>query len=103
MNNVTNPNAYQKLEKEMSGLASLYFKALDLTKEKNSLSHIRLISTIRGAYESLNSEERRVINNEFFYQKYRSWWKDSYTLNYFKKLKKQSMAHFLEVFYDTVI
>ena len=87
----------------MSGLASLYFKALDLTKDKNSQSHIRLISTIRGAYESLNSEERRIINNEFFYQKYKEWWKDSYTLNYYKKLKYRSMSHFLEVFYDSVI
>ncbi len=103
MNNISKQNSFQKLEEEVSGLASLYFKALDLTKEKNSISHIRLISTIRQAYESLNSEERRIINNEFFYQKYHSWWRGSYTLNYYKRLKYKSMTHFLEVFYDTVI
>lgn len=103
MNDLIKSNSFQRLENEITGLASLYFKALDLNRKKTNSNHMRLISTIRQAYESLNSEERRIINNEFFYQKYASWWKDSYTLNYYKKLKLKSMEHFLEVFYETAI
>ena len=104
MNNVTNPNAYQKLEKEMSGLASLYFKALELSKNENGeKKQFHLVNLVRNAYASLNREERTFINNEFFYQKYPYWWKDYYSFSSYRRTKYKSMTHFLEVFYDSAI
>ena len=61
------------------------------------------IETIRKTYQQLSVEERKVIDNEFFFKKYPLWWKSYYSAISYKKLKYKSMAHFLEVFYDTVI
>ena len=97
-------DTFIKLDTEIKGLASLYFKALELSKSKESNSrHLNLVNLVRNAYSNLNQEERKLINNEFFYQKYPNWWKDSYSLYNFRRLKYKSMTHFLEVFYDNAI
>ena len=104
MSGIKKSNQFQKLENEITGLASLYFQALTLVKGNSLLTrHHNLINTIREAYASLSSEERTIINNEFFYQKYPFWWKSTYSSSVFKKLKLKSMSHFLEEFYNEAI
>ena len=103
MSNNLPSNSFQNLENEIVGLASLYFKAVDLNKQKDNQRHLPFIETIRKTYQQLSIEERKVIDNEFFYKKYPLWWKANYSQISYKKLKHKSMAHFLEVFYDTAI
>ena len=97
-------STYEKLNSEIKGLASLYFKALELSKNENGeKKQFHLVNLVRNAYASLNREERTFINNEFFYQKYPYWWKDYYSFSSYRRTKYKSMTHFLEVFYDSAI
>lgn len=57
------------------------------------------LTKVISAFEALNERERKIINNEFFFQGYDGWWKSIYSTSSFYRYKKQAMLRFLEVFY----
>ena len=54
---------------------------------------------VETAFNNLNSEQKRLINNDYFHQAYLYWWTSLYKKNQYLKLKKASLARFLEVFH----
>lgn len=92
------------LDERMIGIANNYFlarrilnTALSLTDENFNIL-CAYINNVKKAFSSLETEEQTFINNEYFYQAAPEWWKKTLTLNAYKKIKKQSICHFLEVF-----
>ena len=57
------------------------------------------LSRVLEAYEVLSEQEQNLINNEFFYQNYRDWWKTIYTHATFYRRKKEAMIKFLGALY----
>lgn len=58
------------------------------------------ISKVQQAYETLDDNEKNLINNEFFYQSYQEWWKPLFSKASFYRYKKLAMEKFLGAFYD---
>lgn len=56
--------------------------------------------TIEQAFYSLSSPLKKIINNEFFYQAYEGWWKEIYSEEQFKKLRKIAISKFMEAYYE---
>lgn len=57
-------------------------------------------NAVELAYASLNSPQKAIINNDFFYQAYPGWWRNIYKKNNYQKLKIEAINRFLEVFYE---
>lgn len=51
---------------------------------------------VMNAMKKLNDEERRMIENEYFFND-RSWWYEYYSRSTYYRLKKQSMIKFLDI------
>ena len=67
--------------------------------DKASPFYIYFIDVER-AFKRLDKEQRKIINNEYFYQEYSYWWKKEYKERTFLKLRKEAVKHFVEVFYE---
>jgi len=57
------------------------------------------LARVMSAYDILSEQEQNLINNEFFYQGYRDWWKTIYTRATFYRYKKEAMQKFLGALY----
>ena len=99
---------YKNMAKDIKTIAKNYFIALKRRKilarqelreclevEDDFERHIR---KVRAAYNQLDALEKTFINNDFFYQNYPEWWKDSFSKTTYYRLRRQSMIHFKEVF-----
>ena len=62
----------------------------------------KLIRRVRETYNKLDALEKAFINNDFFYQNYPDWWKDTFSKTTYYRLRRQSMRHFLQVFENEV-
>ena len=100
-----------KLESLIKEIAKAYFESFNYLKEikQRSLSNgkedidsplYRYYLDVELAYYRLNKEYRSIINNEFFYQRYKEWWKETYSPSVFNIKKKEAMKLFLEAFYE---
>ena len=56
------------------------------------------ISKVQQAYETLDDNEKNLINNEFFYQDFPEWWKPIYSKKHFTQLKKIAIYKFMEAY-----
>ncbi len=61
---------------------------------------IQFCFTVEQAFYSLSSPLQKIINNEFFYQAYKGWWKEIYSEKHFRKLRKLAIYKFMEAYYD---
>ena len=101
----------EKSSKELATLtmqvAERFFKAknaLILLDGGNLLSdsdrpYALYLFKVNRAYRSLDEEEKNLINNEFFFQNYQTWWIGLYSKAYFYRFKRKAMLKFLEAFY----
>lgn len=58
----------------------------------------KYIEKVHEAYLTLNQVEKGIINNDFFYQGYPMWWKNSYARSTYYRHKNLAMLHFVEAF-----
>lgn len=96
---------FRKLEKEVNRIAQLYFNTMTLINKNREMAdekQISVVNQIINAYELLELDERKIINNEFFCQDYPFWWKSKYSKEDFKVLKFFAMSHFVEVYQDGI-
>ena len=90
---------FKDLDQMLSEIADKFFFAKKM-QGKDSLDDFNdYIYKVQTAYETLNDNERNLINNEFFYQSYQEWWKPLYSKASFYRYKKEAMAKFLGAFY----
>ena len=99
-------NGLYYLTRQMETIAKIYFtkdqRAMNkMLKDVDSVdTRFRFNQRVKNAYRQLDPIEQLFINNEYFYENYPGWWKDLFDKNKYKKLKKQSLYHFLKLFYE---
>ena len=100
-----NEHSWEVLEEKIIGIANNYFLARRFLKQCNNLTEDNFkllcayINNVRKAFSHLDEQEKVFINNEYFYEAPIYWWKKIITVNTYKKIKMQSVEHFLEAFY----
>ena len=60
---------------------------------------VRFCYDIEQSFYALPAPLRAIINNEFFYQGYKGWWKQFYSHKHFEALRKIAIYKFLEAYY----
>ena len=60
---------------------------------------VRFCYDIEQSFYALPAPLRAIINNEFFYQSYKGWWKKFYSPKHFQALRKLAIYKFLEAYY----
>ena len=96
-----------KLDTQIREIAKFYFVALRNINyacfsngEQDTYSPFyKYYLDVEQAFNKLNKEQKKIINNEYFYQAYSNWWQKEYKLNGFNKIKKRAIKEFLEAFY----
>lgn len=105
---------FKALCKDTQEVARLYFKALsnfkgevervDLVMENNSkankqhrdeINHIYLLK-VEKAFQKLDVDAQKIINNDFFYNNYKYWWIELYSTSTYYRLKRQAIVRFLQ-------
>ncbi len=97
-----------KLEEEIKHIANIYFISLKhISSNKLSSGEDDAYSPFYKYYEDveraflrLNREYQRIITNEYFYDAYKGWWSEYYKESKYKKIKKQAISQFVEIFYE---
>ena len=96
------------LKRKVSLVAHNFFKARDILAnyatltEKSTRMFITYIKAVERAYELLNEKEKKCLNNEYFYNNKKEWWKSSLSDQEFELLHNQTVVHFMEGFYATL-
>lgn len=62
----------------------------------------KYIVKVNGAYCSLSDIEKAIINNDFFYQNYPMWWKNTFNRSTYYRYKNRAMTHFIEAFENEI-
>ena len=60
----------------------------------------RFILRVENTYLKLDPLEQLVINNDFFYEDYPSWWEELFSKRSYFNLKRRAIVHFLREFYE---
>ena len=107
MNHVkkTKSNASKQFQ-QMEEVSKLYFVALKHVNNHSVLhdseetydEYKEYLAKVREAWFQLDDLEKTIINNEYFYQDYPYWWEKIYSRSSFYRLKRISVAKFLEAF-----
>lgn len=98
----------QDIKRRVSLVAHNFFKARDFLQnyadlsEKNTKTFIAYIRAVERAYELLEDKEKVLLNNEYFYNGKKDWWKSSFTSAEFETLHNSTVIHFIEGFYATI-
>ena len=88
--------------KEISDLYFVYRRIIDEKKYKDDKEfyiYSSFIQKVNRAYEKLDGVERQIINNDFFYEDYRYWWRKIYTESTYYRLKSRTMKKFI-IYYE---
>ena len=105
-----NPNyaVYKKMASDISVIAKNYFIAIrrqnfiqepELKENKEEEDDFqRHIRRVKNAYNQLDELEKAFINNDFFYQSYPDWWKETFSKTSYYRLRRQSMSRFIKAF-----
>lgn len=94
----------ENLDERMIGIANNYFLARRILNSSLSLTDENFnilcayINNVKKAFSSLQMEEQTFINNEYFYEAAPLWWQKTLSFNSYRKIKRQSINHFLEAF-----
>lgn len=94
------------LSNKIEEIASTYFLCLaklkhahhTLAEETSYAYEKQYIERVNNAYLKLNERNRKIINNEFFFENYPYWWESQYSSSYFSRIKKEAMQQFLQYF-----
>ena len=100
-----------KLEETIKEIVRVYFISLRHINDLNSSSFsngsvdqyspfYKYFQDVEKTFRLLDVETQRIINNEYFYNAYASWWINEYSSSEFKKKKRLAVKNFLEVFYE---
>ena len=98
-------NELTALSQKMQIVANNYFFAWNVLLKNYDLDDdtfylfIIYMQKVKEAFEALSQIEKRFLNYEYFYQAYPRWWKDSLSNYRYARIKRESIKHFLEVFY----
>lgn len=103
---------FHDLCNETLEVARLYFRAFDSGVPQNGRrdmnmaldSHVKgsneanslYIARIEKAFKSLDTDSRRIINNDFFFNNYKFWWLELYSTSTYYRLKRVAMCRFLD-------
>ena len=109
MNNNFDRNAYHVMEIKISQISARYLLCKEwLKKKKNMVSSgdtdteahfATYVSRVESSFEILDESQRRIINNDFFYQNsYPFWWESFYAKSTYYRVKKAAMVAFLRNF-----
>lgn len=100
MNNAHDNDNFSALKSSVESIADKYFQCLkSLAKCRVGKPNATLyIKKVKRAYAILDKLDQRIINNEFFFQDYPDWWKNTYSKTTFYRIKRLSMKRFLEAF-----
>ena len=98
----------RKFDYLIKEIARIYFVALNRLKaERFSDGEIDQYSPfyifyhdVEEAFNHLNKINKRIINNEYFYQDYNGWWKKEYKESTFIRMKYSAVKAFVEAFYE---
>ncbi|MFA5421820.1 MAG: hypothetical protein WC344_03375 [Bacilli bacterium] len=99
--------------REVKAVAKLYFAALDSASLRNGKSSLFMssqpevdykgqeanklyVDKIEGAFGRLDTESRRIINNDFFFNNYKYWWLELYSSSTYYRLRRNAICQFLE-------
>lgn len=99
------------LSNKIEEIATNYFLCLSKLKhfhhklaENVSLEYEKqYVEKVNTAYIKLNERNRKIINNEFFFENYPYWWESKYSSSYFSRIKKEAMRQFLNFFQEECI
>ncbi len=99
----------KNLVKQMEVISRLYFSS-ERIEERNCLKdinfkrvnnlHDTFVTRVEKTYLKLDPLEQLVINNDFFYEDYPGWWEDIFSQKTYSFLRRKSIIHFLNVFYE---
>lgn len=98
----------KSLKQKVSLVAHNFFKARNILSnyasltEKNTKMFIAYIKAVERAYEQLDEKEKKCLNNEYFYNGQKEWWRSSFSEKEFECLHNQTVIHFMEKFYATL-
>lgn len=91
-------------EERMEKIASLYFSIkkdieINLYLSDGSVSPEEImLERIENSYQNLESFERMIINNDFFYNDYAGWWQNYCSRNEYIKRRRRAINQFLRNF-----
>lgn len=97
------------LDKQMQLVAKAFFVSRTKQNQIQHLSdidcfdfdcHTSYVARVESIFEELTSQEKIIINNEYFFEEYPFWWIGTYSKRDFKKNKKKALVHFLRLFYE---
>ena len=95
------------LYEQAKEIARFYFVALRVlehgltindSKEITMSDYKSYIMRVKYAYNKLDLIDKRIINNDFFFQEYPGWWVDIYSKSTYYRLRSRSIKNFLEAF-----
>ena len=91
-------------EERMEKIASLYFRIkkdleINLYLSDGSVSPEEImLERIENSYQNLESFERMIINNDFFYNDYAGWWQNYCSRSEYIKRRRHAINQFLRNF-----
>ena len=101
---------FVELDKKMQFLASTYFTSLfkseriptlhDSDQEEVVAPLKVFINRMQSTFLTLNKEEQKIINNDYFFEDYPYWWESIYSKKDYFQIKRQALIHFLRTFYE---
>ena len=96
------------LKRKVSLVANNFFKARSILSnyamltESNTKMFLAYIHAVERAFELLNDNEKKCLNNEYFFEGKPEWWKSSFSPSEFEELHINTIKHFMEGFYATI-
>lgn len=111
MNNKFDRNAYHLMEIKISQISARYLLCKEWLKKKEGMvssgeqdtevHFATYVARVESSFEVLDDNQKRIINNDFFYQNsYPFWWESFYAQSSYYRLKKNAMVSFLRKFRD---
>ena len=98
------------LSKRMQMIADTYFaarkyenqvpKMYDAEAGKPINQYTIYIERVEKTYEKLDTLEQIFINNEYFFQNYKDWWRKAYSKKMYNFYLKKTLVRFLGVFFN---
>lgn len=92
---------------EAKEIARLYFVACRILEHGRTMNDSKEITMndcksyimrVKDAYNQLDLVDKRIINNDFFFNDYPGWWTGVYTKSTYYRLRSRSIKNFLEAF-----
>lgn len=111
MKNDFERNTYHLMEIRLSQISARYLLCKEWLKrkqgkissgEKDTEDHFgTYVKRVEKSFDGLDENQKKVINNDFFYQSsYPFWWESFFAKSTYYRIKKIAMTSFLKNFKD---